>query len=46
MDEAIARSFDDITGRFEDVFLDEDAESSSDTDSEDHDEQVLEGEDV
>ena len=46
MDEAIARSFDDIMGRFEDVFLDDDAGSSLDTDSEDHDEQVLEGGDV
>ena len=46
IDEAIGRSLDDIMGRFEDVFLDEDAESSSDIGSEDNDEQVLEGEDV
>ncbi len=41
IDEAIARSLDDIMGKFEDVFLDEDAQSCSDTDSEDDDEQVL-----
>ena len=46
LDEAIARSFDDIMGKFEDVFLDEDAGFSSSTDSGDHDEQVPEGEDV
>ena len=46
IDEAIGRSLDDIMGRFEDVFLDEDAESSSDTGSEDNDEQVLESTDV
>lgn len=46
LDEAIARSFDDIMGKFEDVFLDEDAGFSSTTDSDDHDEQVPEGEGV
>ena len=46
IDEAIGRSFDDMMGSFEDVFLEEDAESSSDTGSEDNDEQVLEGKDV
>ena len=46
IDEAIGRSLDDIMGRFEDVFLDEDAESSSDIGYEDNDEQVLEGEEV
>ena len=46
IDEAIGRSLDDIVGSFEDVFLDEDAESSSDTGSEESDEQVTEGEAV
>ena len=46
LDEAIARSFDDIMGKFEDVFLDEDAGFSSTTDSEDHDEQVAKREDA
>ena len=46
IEEAIGRSLDDMMGRFEDVFLDEDAESPSDTGSEDNDEQVLEDKDV
>ncbi|KAK0510722.1 hypothetical protein JMJ35_007154 [Cladonia borealis] len=46
LDEAISRSFDDIMGKFEDVFLDDDAGFSSTTDSEGHDEQLPEGEDV
>lgn len=46
IEEAIGRSLDDMMGRFEDVFLDEDTESSSDTGSEDNGEQVLEGKDV
>ena len=46
LDEAIARSIDDMMGSFEEVFLGDGAESSSGTGSEDYDEQVLEGEDV
>ena len=46
INEAIGRSLDDMMGRFEDVFLDEDPESSSDAGSEDNDEQVFEGKDV
>lgn len=46
IEEAIGRSLDDIVGSLEEVFLDEDAESSSDTGSEDSDEQVPEGEAV
>ena len=46
LDEAISRSFDDIMGKFEDVFLDDDARFSSTTDSEGHDEQLPEGEDA
>ena len=46
LDEAISRSFDDIMGKFEDVFLDDDAGFSSTADSESHDEQLPEGEDV
>ena len=46
IDEAIARSLDDIVGKIEDVFLDEDDQPCSDTDSEDDDEQDLESKDV
>ena len=37
LDQAIARSMEDVTGRFEDVFLDSSCNSSSDTDSKDDD---------